>query len=164
MQRSQIVSKRDGKVVIFIIPYGHRVHEQVYQQPTEIFILNISILELLQPVDDLGFFQIHYILFLIAEFSFKDFLFLLQLYHALDQRFWGKSRLNSFGQVLKGYPCFMQSATEGRNVGCVLHLLRVGANCHVRYRFNVFIREQGHCIADYYSRNQQWCAPHCSRK
>ena len=44
----------------------------------------------------------------------------------------------------------MQSATEGRNVGCVLHLLRVGADCYVRYRFNVFIREQGHCIADYY--------------
>ena len=90
MQRSQIVSKGNSEVVIFIIPYGHRVHEQVYQQPTEIFILNISILELLQPVDDMGFFQINYVLFFIAEFSFKDFLFLLQLYHALDQCFRGK--------------------------------------------------------------------------
>ena len=73
--------------------------EQINQQSAEVIVLNVTLFELFQPVDNLRLFQMHYILFLILEFSFNDLLFSFQFDHALDQRFWGKSVFNSFGEV-----------------------------------------------------------------
>lgn len=143
MQGREIVGDCDFEEIVWFIPHRNRIYEQVNELSAEIFILNIPVLELVQPVDNLFPVKIGNALFLFLEFPFKNLLFLFQLHHALHKRFWGKTALNGLGDILKGQLGFMKSATNGRNIRGGFHFIRVGLNSNRGDFLNPFRREKG---------------------
>jgi len=63
---------------VWFIPYRDRVHQKINQRLDKFFILNIPILELLQPVYNQFLVQQGYLLFFPFQVLFKRLLFLLQ--------------------------------------------------------------------------------------
>lgn len=113
---------------------------------TKIFILNIPVLELVQPVNHLFPVKIRNALFLFLEFPFKNLLFFFQLYHPLHKRFRGKTALNSLGNILKGQFGFMKPATNGRNIRGGFHFICVGLNGNRGNFLNPFRCKKGQSV------------------
>lgn len=146
MQGREIIGDCDFEEIVWFIPYRNGVYEQVNELSTEIFILNVPIHELVQPVNHLFLVKIGNAFFFLLEFPFKNFLFLLQLYHSLHKRFWGKTSLNGLGNILKGQFGFVKPATNGRNIRGGFHFIRVSLNSNRGDFLNPFRCEKGQSV------------------